>query len=68
MGEFFRVFCEDVRNIILVGFTNRLNLSMKILQIAHSERGGGASRVVFDLHRSYLAAGHDARLLVEIFG
>lgn len=38
---------------------------MRILQIAQSEKGGGASRVVFDLHRSYLEAGHDARLLVK---
>ncbi len=38
---------------------------MKILQIAQSERGGGASKVALNLHRGYLSAGHDARLLVK---
>ena len=38
---------------------------MRILQIAQSELGGGASKVAFDLHRYYRGAGHDARLLVK---
>jgi glycosyltransferase involved in cell wall biosynthesis len=38
---------------------------MKILQIATADRGGGAERVVHDLHAAYLAHGHDARLVVR---
>jgi len=38
---------------------------MKILQISTYDRAGGAEKVALDLHRTYKALGHDARLLVR---
>jgi glycosyltransferase involved in cell wall biosynthesis len=38
---------------------------MRILSLSYSDAGGGAERVALDLHRRYLEAGHDARLVVK---
>ena len=38
---------------------------MRILQINTADQAGGAEKVALALHRSYLALGHDARLLVK---
>ena len=38
---------------------------MRILQINTADKAGGAEKVALGLHRSYLALGHDARLLVK---
>lgn len=39
--------------------------TLRILQLCTYDRGGGAEKVALDLHRAYLAAGHDARLVVR---
>jgi len=38
---------------------------MRILQLSTYDRGGGAEKVAFDLHRAYREHGHDVRLLVR---
>jgi len=38
---------------------------MRILQFSTLDRGGGAGRVAYDLHRAYQECGHDARMLVR---
>ncbi len=38
---------------------------MKILQIAQSEKGGGASKVALDLQKNFIANGHESKLLVK---
>jgi glycosyltransferase involved in cell wall biosynthesis len=38
---------------------------MKILLLNTLDQGGGAEKVAFDLHQSYLEQGHDVRLLVR---
>ncbi len=38
---------------------------MRILSISTYDRGSGAEKVALDLHQGYLAAGHDARLVVK---
>ncbi|MBI3416402.1 MAG: glycosyltransferase [Verrucomicrobia bacterium] len=38
---------------------------MNVLSISTSDQSGGAEGVALDLHRKYLAAGHDARLVVK---
>lgn len=39
-------------------------MSSRILQISTVDRGAGCAKVVLNLHKSYIARGHDARLLV----
>ena len=43
---------------------HRIPRSMKILQLSHSERAGGAEKVAYDLFHAYHERGHDSYLAV----